>query len=464
MKNLIRIRKYIMRPLVLSCCLFLISCDDFVTIDQPNSQLTTDAVFENATTATAAMVDVYAQMRENGLLTGKSFGISCLLGTYADELVSYENGAYTTADFYNNSLLASDAFVSLLWTSSYNQIYAANAVFEGVGTSSSIAISDKNQLQGEALFARAITHFYLLNLFGDIPYVATTDYVYNSTIPRMSTEVVYQKIIADLEMAIQLLAVNYTSADRTRPNKATTQALLARVYLYHGDFAEAANMASAVLNDTSLYIWDDNLDSVFLKESTSTIWQLASGSEGANTDEGSTFIFFSGPPELVALSDNFVSQFETNDLRKSHWIKTVNEGGGLWYHPYKYKQDIASGSSLEYSIIFRLAEQYLIRSEARARQGDMIGAKEDLNKIRHTAGLPDTDATTQTTLLEAILQERKVELFAEHGHRFFDLKRFGKLNDVLGLKPGWNAGDQLWPLPQAELLVNPFLKPQNPGY
>ena len=134
-----------MKPLVLLCFLLLISCDDFVTVDQPNSQLTTDAVFENATTATAAMVDVYAQMRENGLFTGKSFGLSCLLGTYADEMVSYENGAYTTADFYNNSLLASDAFVSLLWTSSYNQIYAANAVYAGVGTSSSIAISDKNQ-------------------------------------------------------------------------------------------------------------------------------------------------------------------------------------------------------------------------------------------------------------------------------------------------------------------------------
>lgn len=464
MKNLIRIRKYNMKPLVLLCFLFLISCDDFVTINQPNSQLTTDAVFENATTASAAIVDVYAQMRENGLFTGKSFGLSCLLGTYADEMVSYENGAYTTADFYNNSLLASDAFVSLLWTSSYNQIYAANAIFEGVGTSTSIAISDKNQLQGEALFARAITHFYLLNLFGDIPYIATTDYVYNSTIPRMSTEVVYQKIIADLETAIQLLAVNYTSADRTRPNKATAQALLARVFLYHGDYAESANMASAVLNDTSNYIWEDNLDAVFLKESTSTIWQFAAGSEGANTYEGSTFIFFSGPPQLVSLSDGLVSAFEPNDLRKSHWIKTVTEGSTVWYHPYKYKQDIATGSSMEYSIIFRVAEQYLIRSEARARQGEIIGAREDLNKVRHAAGLSDTDTTTPSTLLEAILQERKVELFTEYGHRFFDLKRFGKLNDVLGLKPGWNAGDQLWPLPQAELLVNPFLKPQNPGY
>ena len=464
MKNLIRIWKYTMKLVVLLCLFFLISCDDFVTVDQPNSQLTTDAVFDNATTANAAMVDVYAQMRENGLFTGKSFGLSCLLGAYADELVSYENGSYTTADFYNNSLLASDAFVSLLWNSSYNQIYAANAIFEGVDASSSIAVSDKNQLQGEALFVRAITHFYLLNLFGDVPYVATTAYVYNSTIPRMSTEVVYQKIISDLETAIPLLAVNYSSADRTRPNRATAQALLARVYLYHGDFAEAANMASAVLNDTSNYIWDDNLDAVFLKESTSTIWQLASGSEGANTYEGSTFIFFSGPPELVALSDNFVSQFETNDLRQSHWIKTVTEGGGLWYHPYKYKQDITSGSSLEYSIIFRLAEQYLIRSEARARQGEILGAGEDLNKIRHAAGLPDTDATTATGLLEAILQERKVELFTEHGHRFFDLKRFGKLDAVLGTKPGWNATDQLWPLPQSELLANPFLKPQNSGY
>jgi hypothetical protein len=464
MKNLIRIQKYYFKLIALFCFAFIVGCDDFVVVDQPNSQLTTDAIFENATTANAAMVDVYAQLRENGLLTGKSYGISSLLGTYSDELVSYENGAFTTADFYNNSILASDPFISILWNSSYNQIYASNAVFEGVGKSTSLASNVKNQLQGEALFVRALIHFYLVSVFGDVPYLSTTDYVFNSTTPRTASQVVYQNIISDLETSIKLLPEGYTKSDRTRPNKAVAQALLARVFLNNGNFAEASNMASALLNDNVNYIWENNLDAIFLKESTTTIWQLASGAAGANTEAGSTFIFFSGPPELVALSDNFVSQFETNDLRKSSWIKEVTEGNGIWYHPYKYKQDIATGSSMEYSVIFRLAEQYLIRAEARARQGEITGAAADLNKIRNTAGLANTAANTQSALLEAVLQERKFELFTEYGHRFFDLKRFGKLDAVLGAKAGWSANDQLWPLPQSELLVNPSLKPQNPGY
>lgn len=464
MKNKIKFRNYTIQLLLVLCFIFPYGCDDFVAINRPNSQLTTDAVFENATTANAAMADVYAQMRENGLISGKPFGFSCLLGTYADELVSYENGAYTTADFYHNSLLASNDFVSMLWNSSYNQIYATNGVLEGVGYSTSLAVEDKNQLTGEALFVRAFIHFDLVNIFGDVPYVTTTDYVYNSRVPRMATETVYQDIITDLETAISLLPTDYIEPDRTRPNKATAQALLARVYLYHGDFAEAANMASVVLNDTTHYVWENNLDNIFLKESTTTIWQLSPGSQGANTDEGSTFIFLAGPPSTVALSDDFVSQFEAGDLRKSHWIKQVTDGSQVWYHPYKYKQDAATGFSLEYSIVFRLAEQYLIRAEARAMQGDLIGAKDDLNKIRHTAGLGDTPANLQAEILDAILLERQHELFTEHGHRFFDLKRLGKLNTMLNSKPGWNATDQLWPLPQSELLVNPFLTPQNPGY
>lgn len=445
-------------------CLFtLLGCDDFVEVDRPNAQLTPDAVFENATTANAAMADVYAQMRENGMISGKPIGFSVLLGVYADELVSYENGTQSTADFYHNSLLSSNNQVAALWNSSYSQIYAANAVFEGVNKSISLPASDKNQLAGEALFARAFIHFYLVNIFGDIPYIKTTNYIQNSKVTRMETETVYQNIISDLQTAIGLLAPDYIDINRVRPNKAVAQALLARVYLYHGDFIQAESTASSVL-DNQEYLWEDNLENTFLKDCKATIWQLSAGPEGANAYEGNTFIFHSGPPYLVALSDDFVNQFEVGDLRKMNWIKQLSDGSNSWYHPYKYKQDIPTASSLEYSIVFRMAEQYLIRAEARVKQGNVVGAKSDINKIRNTAGLSDTGANTQAEIMDAVEVERKHELFTEHGHRFFDLKRWGKLNDFLNGKPGWNTTDQLWPLPQSELLVNPFLNPQNPGY
>lgn len=116
-------------------------------------------------------------------------------------------------------------------------------------------------------------------------------------------------------------------------------------------------------------------------------------------------------------------------------------------------------------MVLRLSEQFLVRSEARAMQGDLIGAKEDLNKIRKRAGLPDTQAETQSEILDAVLEERRHELFTEYGHRFFDLKRNGKLNTSLGnIKAGWNATDQFFPIPEAEINANPNLKPQNAGY
>lgn len=459
-----KIRKYLFGLMLLSVFFSLTACDDFVETTPPNSQLLTGAVFENSTTANAAMADVYAQMRDNGLLSGRSSGLSCLLGTYTDELTSFETGAYTTGDFYNNAVLPSNEHILSLWNSSYNQVYACNAIYEGVQQSTTLSSDQKSQLEGEAIFMRALIHFYLCGVFGDIPYITTTDYTFNSTVTRLPEDVVYQHIVADLQNAVALLPGNYFSQDRSRPNKAVAQALLARVYLYQGENALAVEMASSVLANTTDYTWEENLDYTFLKECPATIFQLASSISGANTNEAVTFIFYSGPPYMVSLSDDFVSQFEDGDLRRQHWIGEITDGSQIWYYPFKYKQDIPTSSSQEYSIILRTAEQYLIRAEALARQGELDAAKEDLNKIRHTAGLGDTPAVSQSEIMDAILSERRSELFTEHGHRFFDLKRFGKLDSLLGNKTGWDTTDRLWPLPLNELLLNPNLNPQNPGY
>lgn len=228
-------------------------------------------------------------------------------------------------------------------------------------------------------------------------------------------------------------------------------------------WAEASNAASAVLN-SPLYGWETDLDKIFLKESTTTIWQLMPRSDGENTAIAFTFYFESGPPPYVALTDGLMEAFETGDQRKAYWTQGVTDGSDAWFYASKYKQAGNTGSAMEYPIVFRLAEQYLIRAEARARQGELIGAKEDLNKIRNTGGLPDTAALTALDILAAIVAERRVELFTEYGQRFFDLKRNGQLDAALAGKPGWNTTDALWPIPQAEILANPNMHPQNPGY
>jgi hypothetical protein len=91
-------------------------------------------------------------------------------------------------------------------------------------------------------------------------------------------------------------------------------------------------------------------------------------------------------------------------------------------------------------------------------------AETDINVIRDRAGLSATTAQTREDLLNAIWQERRVELFIEWGHRWFDLKRTGQAGAMLSkIKQGWTDTDVLYPIPYSETQLNPNMS-QNPGY
>lgn len=92
------------------------SCDGFVEVDLPDSQLTSEAVFADASSAGAALAGLYAKLRSTGMLNGSSTGISCYLGLYTDELDYYQQTA--VSNFYNNSLFATDYQVNALWNQS----------------------------------------------------------------------------------------------------------------------------------------------------------------------------------------------------------------------------------------------------------------------------------------------------------------------------------------------------------
>lgn len=445
--------------------LYSSSCDSFVAVDLPNNQLTGEVVFQDQTTADAAMRNVYTSLRDSGILTGSAFGLSYRLGCYADELDFYGSASNTTHDFYNNSLLPLNQAVKTFWNTTYNQVYAVNAVLEGVTASTKIPQEDANRLKGEALFVRALLHFYLVNLFGDIPYITTTDYQMNKSVSRKTTQEAYQRIVADLETALALLPENYYGTGRARPNKATVYALMARTYLYTGAWAEASNAASAVLNQTILYADEPDIKKVFLKGCKETIWQLPPNPEGKNTFEAASFTILAAPPATVALTASLVQSFSNTDLRKTAWIGSIANNTTRFYFAKKYGQFNPGSVSTEYSIIFRLAEMYLVRAEARAQQGETINALDDLNHVRQSAGLLALNSLNQPQLLTAIMNERRLELFTEFGHRFFDLKRTGTLDPALeGSKSGWNSTDRLFPIPEDELSLNPNLLPQNTGY
>jgi len=145
--------------------LMLYSCDSFVEVDLPKSQLTNTAVFQNYTTANAAMADIYAKIRDKGLLTGTVSGISNQLGYYTDELTFYGTSTNPAFAFYSNSVLPSNTTVSTMWNNTYNQIYAVNSVLEGIAVSDFSTI-EKAQLQGEAFGLGSFLQLFIKNSIG----------------------------------------------------------------------------------------------------------------------------------------------------------------------------------------------------------------------------------------------------------------------------------------------------------
>lgn len=448
------------------------ACRKFIEVPLPPTETFPGSVYGSDITATSAVTAIYGNMIfDNGLASGNSRSVTFLCGLSADELENYSSWA-GQREFYENGLNTNNAAVDgAFWDPAYRYIYAANAVLEGLGRSEGVTSATKTQLEGEALFIRAFCHFYLVNLFGDVPYLDSTDYQINIVKFRSTRAAVYQRVVADLQAAQSRLSTQYARIERVRPNKWAATALLARAYLYTGNWAAAEAQATAVLDQSGDYSLD-SLNGVFLKNSKETIWQLMpNNTQGVNTWDGYNFILAAAPvsgdgPNSAVLSKQQLQAFESGDQRRVNWVDSIIPDGSteVYYFPYKYK--IPNGIELkEYSMVLRLAELYLLRAEARAQRGNINEAKADLDIIRERAGLLPTTANTKQELLIAIAHERQVELFTEWGHRWLDLKRTGKANAILGaLKaPRWQPTDTLYPIPQSERAMNQNLT-QNPGY
>lgn len=456
----------------------LSSCSKMLDVDVPKNMRESETVFNSNTTANAAVNGLYSLMYSgtNNIFNGQ---LSQLTGMSADEFIysasrdSYDQFTANTLPTLNNSDNVA------LWTQPYTFIYRANAIIEGLSSSSSqVSDSLKKQYTAEARFIRAFCHFYLTNMFGKVPLITTTDVTVTALQPRASIDTVYGKIIEDLLYAENTLAKDYryspTSGDRTRVNKWAAAALLSRVYLYRQQWDLAAKQASLVIDSAGLYtLADISTSSPFYKNSTEAIWQYyTSPTNIYGTNEATIFRPTSATVAYYPLRDTLLNSFEASDKRKANWtLSFTPSGSSVSYRvPLKYK-NVASvsytGSILESYTLLRLSEQYLIRAEALAHSStNLTQAISDLNKVHNRAGLGTITPGDATSLLTAIAKERQLELFAEMGHRWFDLKRTNTADALLKvLKPAtWKSTAVLYPVPEEAILSNYNLLPQNSGY
>lgn len=450
--------------LIVAVIIFTTSCKKFVSVDPPGNQIELSKIFSNDDAAISAAVGLYYRMTISNLIVSNG-GVTVYTGLSSDEF--YNVSPDPELDLFTGNALIPDngtGVYSNLWKAAYQNIYQANAVLEGLANSTNISVALKKQLKGEMLVGRAFHYFYLVNLFGDVPLLTTTNYEVNSTMPRTPAGQVYQQITGDLLEAESLLTAEYPSAERGRPNKYTATALLARVYLYQQNWQKAKEKAESIIS-TGRYSLESNLNNTFLSGSSETIWQLQPVTNYMNTAEGfefNPFDSFSVPK--YSLTDTLLNKFETGDQRKQAWLTFNNAGGQPIYYPYKYKVGFSSVLT-EYYVVFRLAEIYLIRAEADAHLNNLTAAESDINVIRNRAGLTNTTANNQSALLVALEQENRIEFFAEWGHRWLDLKRNNRVDAVLSIEKGtgWQSTDALYPIPLSQIQINPALT-QNPGY
>lgn len=460
----------------------MFSCKKAVQIAPPTNSIVSSVVFLDSADANAAVLGIYATIfsQSSANISAGNGAITFYCGSSADELIPVSTQP-DKLQLYHNALGSGNAFTQLIWQQLYATIYQANSCIEGLQSSTSLKQTVKSQLMGESLFLRAFCHFYLANLFGDIPYVTTAS-GWQGTIlaTRTAKSVIFENIITDLKEAQDLLPVGYTQygGQRTRVCREAAIAFLARVYLYSKDWNNAKAMATNTISNANYNLVD--LNEVFTANSAEAILQWQPNitrapfnvtPEGLNLLPRDTL----SQPNSYFLSSVFFNSFEDGDARKIAWITKSVYRQATYRYPFKYKmgpaQLSANGTASEYYTVFRLAEQYLIRAEAEMQLNDLTNAISDINVIRDRATLPPlSDTLSKDEVNDAIMQERKIEFFSEWGHRWLDLKRTGLIDQVMKivtpLKASgtlWDTNQQLYPIPPSDMNRDPNLT-QNSGY
>lgn len=453
---------------IASFAMIVSSCKKFVELEPPLNKIDASTAYTTDATATAAVSALYNYGIYNSF-SGWLQSVSLFAGISSDELHYTLTTAPLITEFESNLITSANGTNGTFWANAYSELLVANAAITGITNSATLSPAVKSQLLGEARFFRAFVNFYMVNYYGGIP-LTGSDPLTSAYLPRSSTAEVYASIISDLKEAQTLLPVAYVGTLRSRVNQYAATALLARVYLYQKDYVNAEAMATAVIGSGTYTLAATN--AVFINTSSETILQFATYygysavGQAYRTATAATNV---APPSFV-LTSTIANSFDAGDNRKTNWVDSTVSGTKFYrINKYKIYTAVTAGAGNEYNVILRLAEQYLIRAEARAQQNNLTGAATDVNVVRTRAGLPNlsvTAAASQTAMLTAIAKERKVELFGELGHRWFDLLRTGQANTVLSvLKPTtWNATRSvLFPIPDVQRQQNTALT-QNPGY
>ena len=429
--------------------MFFMACEG-INLDgdlNPVNSVPAESAITNLKSAVAALNGVYDELQ---MTTTSHLDAFMALGQiYSDEAIF--TGTFPTRfEFANLNITTSNGTNATVFTEFYDVINSSNIVIELMPTVEDPGITPElvGDFVGQAKMARALSYFYLVNYYGDVPLILTPTKEVGEVlnVPNNAAGQVYDQVIADLKDAENGII-------ETNSKKFTSQAasaLLARIYLYRGDYGSALAQAERALGDGF-----DLSQFPYLQDE---IMYL-----GFTSADGNILNFWYGPSEFggrhdVEPSEKFLGSYEDGDLRRD---LSVDDSKSQATVPFVVKYDDfasgLSGTATDPIMLFRYAEQLLIGAEAAAQLGDFDKANGYYNQVRARAGLAEK-TLDGSNFIDLILQERLIELSFEGAHRWLDLRRTGKAAEHI---EGYSPCNDIWPIPQREIDRNPNLGQNN---
>ncbi|MFZ1271517.1 MAG: RagB/SusD family nutrient uptake outer membrane protein [Bacteroidales bacterium] len=492
MKTKITISLLIVASLVITT-----GCEDFLQKD-PQGELTQEAFPVTASDALLATNAVYVSIRTWAYHSG-GYPILDIMSDDAQKGSNPNDQLPTVGPYETFTHTTTQDGLDRWWSALYEGIKRANVVIEKVP---SINMNEqlRNRYIAEASFLRGLFYFDLVRAFGGVPKVTSTTPATKT--PRSTDAEIYELIISDLEFAAQHLPEKslYGPDDAGRATKGAAKSLLARVYLFMGDYKNVEKYALEVIASDEYDLEDDfadangkngehGIESVF--EIGAMEVEGAGGNQYANTQgvRGSPnrgwgfnrpsldlrYSFEEGDPRLDAtiidLGETLDGIFiigdgTTPDVVVVNGIVTEVEcyNQKVWYPGTNTITQWGHNRRL-----IRYADVLLMAAEALNENDKPGDALPLLNEVRERARggngsiLPDVTVTEKNALRNAILEERRHELALE-GHRFWDLVRTGRAAIVLGPLGFQTGKHELLPIPQNEIDISQGSLQQNPNW
>lgn len=476
----------------------LVSCEDFLELS-PQGQLTQEAFPVSQADALLATNAAYSSLRNWHYHSG-GFPILDIMSDDAHKGSNPADALNTVGPYNSFTHTSTQDGLDRWWSELYVGIKRANVVIEKV-PEITMEPDLRNRYLGEASFLRALYYFDLVRAWGGVPLVTTT--TPSLQLDRSSREEINSRIEQDLLFAIDNLPEKseYAGSDIGRASKGAAKSLLARFYIFNGDFINAEKYALEVIEsneyDLEANFEDANgkngehgVESVFEIGAMET--EGAVGNQYANTqgvrgtpNRGWGFnrpsldlrnAFEEGDPRLqltiIDLGDEIDGILILGDGTTPD--ETFDEDGNLVEVECYNRKVWIPGTSTNTQFghnrrLIRFADVLLMAAEALNENGKSGEALLHLNRVRYRARqgnsdiLQDITTTNKDELRDLILFERRVELALE-GHRFWDLVRTGKASEVLGPSGFVTGKHELFPVPQNEIDISQGILSQNPNW